>query len=292
MSGAEREAFVSVVAAASGLVRIGVAGDPRKRLRELQVGSPVKLELALAQPHPGRLDAAAVVAALERQFADRRAHGSWYRLTAADVRSALQNPATLAAPATAAAARAAAAAEAAAREARFHRRRGRGSRARTEKELAYQRRRRRERAAKQRRAARLIGDGMTQTNAAAAVGVTTRTLHNWKAAPGFRRELERQRARAARQRAPAAHSNVKARARRDAKHKRRERAGRPRPAAQPQHDRPPAPPDRQQTIAAGEERPPSGLRGFKIPVRWAAPVGCAGFDAGFDAGLRGWRARE
>jgi hypothetical protein len=33
MSEAEREAFVSVVAAASGLVRLGVAGDPRKRLR-------------------------------------------------------------------------------------------------------------------------------------------------------------------------------------------------------------------------------------------------------------------
>jgi hypothetical protein len=199
MNEAEREAFVCVVTSASGPVRIGVAGDPRKRLRELQVGSPVKLELALAQPYPSRLDAEAVVAALERQFADRCAQGSWYRLNAADVRSSLQNPATLAAPATAAAARAAAAAD----QARFARRRGRRSRARTEKELAYQLRRRRERQAKQRHGARLIAGGMTQVDAAAAVGVTARTLRNWKDTPSFRRELERQRERAARPRAPA-----------------------------------------------------------------------------------------
>jgi DNA-binding XRE family transcriptional regulator len=174
------------------LVRLGVAGDPRKRLRELQVGSPVKLELALAHPSPSRLDAEAVVAALERQFADRRAQGSWYRISAADVRSALQNPATVAAPATAAAAGAAAAAD----QARFVRRRGRSSRARTEKELAYQRRRRRERQAKQKRAARLIGRGRTQTDAAAAVGVSPRTLNNWEKTPNFRRELERKRERA------------------------------------------------------------------------------------------------
>jgi hypothetical protein len=192
MSEAEREAFLCVVAAASGLVRLGVAGDPRKRLRELQVGSPVKLELALAQPSPSRLDAEAVVAALEREFADRRAHGSWYRISAADLRSALANPATLAAPATAAAARAAAAAD----QARFARRRGRSSRARTEKELAYQRRRRRERQAKQKRAATLIAGGLSKTDAAAAVGVTPRTLNNWDKTPSFSRELESQRKRA------------------------------------------------------------------------------------------------
>ena len=195
MNGSETRAYLYVVGGAFGPVRIGVAIDPRKRRRELQVGSPLKLELALAWPCANRLDADAVVEELYRRFAARRAHGRWYRVSAVDVRSALANPATLAAPAKAAAARTAAA-EAAAGEARVARRGGRRSRARTEKELAYQRRRRRERAAKQRRAARLIGRGMTQTDAAAQVGVSARTLRNWSDTPGFRRELARQRARA------------------------------------------------------------------------------------------------
>jgi ribosomal protein L12E/L44/L45/RPP1/RPP2 len=193
MSRAERAAFLCVVASASGPVRIGVADDPRKRLRELQVGSPVALVLALAQPFASRRDAEAVLEALERQFADRRVQGKWYRLGVVDVRSALANPATLAAPAAAAAARAAAAAEAAKGQARFARRRGRSSRARTEKELDYQRRRRRARQAKQKRAATLLARGISKTAAAAAVGVSPRTLHNWNSTPSFSRELERQR---------------------------------------------------------------------------------------------------
>ena len=65
--------------------------------------------------------------------------------------------------------------------------------ARTEKELDYQRRRRRVRQAKQKRAATLLARGISKTAAAAAVGVSPRTLHNWKSTPSFSRELERQR---------------------------------------------------------------------------------------------------
>lgn len=173
-------------------------------MRELQVGSPLKLELALAWPCPDRLAAEAVVAELERRFGGRRAHGRWYRLGVVDVRSALAHPATLAAPATAAAARAGAAAEAAAREAAFQRRRrGRSSRARTEKERDYQLRRRRKRARKQRRAARLSARGSTQTAAAAAIGVTPRTLRNWTKTALFQRALARERERLARSAEPA-----------------------------------------------------------------------------------------
>jgi Meiotically Up-regulated Gene 113 (MUG113) protein len=183
---AERAASVYLVAArGSGLIRIGVASDPGQRLRELQVGSPLKLELAHIHACPDRLAAEAILEELERRFAGRRAHGHWFWLDAVDVRSALANPATLGAPEAAAAARALAAAESARREAAFRRRRGRGSRARTEKELAYQRRRQRERAAKQRQAARLLARGWTQDEAAAAVAVTPRTLRNWKQAPTF-----------------------------------------------------------------------------------------------------------
>lgn len=60
-----------------------------------------------------------------------------------------------------------------------------------QKQRAYERRRRRERTRKQKRAGRLLGLGITQEQAAAAVGVSSRTLRNWKAAPTFCQALER-----------------------------------------------------------------------------------------------------
>jgi hypothetical protein len=96
------------------------------------------------------------------------------------VRERLGQRATLEAPA-----RARASAKAAARERRVvPRRGGEPVRARTEKQLAYERRCRQERARTQKRAAKLLGQGMTQQAVAAELGVTTRTLRNWKAAPG------------------------------------------------------------------------------------------------------------
>src|SRR6266511_5185311 len=114
---------------------------------------------------------------------------------------------------------------------------------------------------KQKRAARLLGQGMTQDQAAAAVDVSTRTLRNWKAAPAFRRELERQRDYGARKPASEPSSAGKPRARRDAG-RRRARAAAPRPTAGPQPDRPSTSPARQQTVAEqtlGEGR----LRGMR-----------------------------
>ncbi len=242
MSGEASGAGACLYVISWGLERakIGVAADARKRLRELQVGSPVELKLALSQPYPERRDAVAVAEELYRYFAGCRLHGSWYRLTVAKVREALARPATLEAPA-----RARAAAEATAREARVAPRRG----GRTEKQRAYERRRRQERTRKQKWAARLLAQGMTQHQAAAAVGVTSRTLRNWKAAPAFRHELERQHQRAARQPNSAPARSAKAPARPDAADTRRDRAKRAGPAAQPQPDRPPRPPAQQKTTA-------------------------------------------
>ena len=186
------EAYLYVISCRLDRVKIGVAGDARKRLRELQVGSPVELKLTLTRPYPDRRDAHAVATELYRCFASRRDRGSWYRLAVAEVRERLGRRATLEAPA-----RARAAAEAAAREPRVAPRRGERARARTQKQLAYERRRRQERTRKQKRAAKLLAQGMTQQAVAAELGVTTRTLRNWKAAPAFRRERERQHKRAA-----------------------------------------------------------------------------------------------
>jgi hypothetical protein len=246
------EAYLYVISCRLELAKIGVAGDARKRLRELQVGSPVELKLTLSRPYAERRDADAVAQELFRCFAGRRVRGSWYRLTLEEIRHALARPATLEAPARAAA-------EAAARERQIAPRRSARLRGRTEKQLAYERRRRQERAARQKRAAKLLDQGMSQQQAAAVVGVTTRTLRNWKTALAFRRQRERQHKRAARQQAPPS-SKAKPPARQDAEDTRRDRAREPRPAAQPQPERPPAPPARQQTTAAAGEQPPSGFR--------------------------------
>ena len=192
------EHSVYLIASRLGLAKIGVAPEPRQRLRELQVGSPVRLELALAEPYPTREQARAVAEELARRFAARRAHGHWYRLTTAEVRRALASPELRRAPARAARARAAAAAgEAHARGP------GRGGRARTEKQRAYQRRRRRARAGKQRRAAKLFAQGLKQLAVAAALDVSARTLRNWSKTPAFQRALAREGARAERAGTPA-----------------------------------------------------------------------------------------
>jgi hypothetical protein len=94
-------------------------------------------------------------------------------------------------------------------------------RARTQKQLAYERRRREERTRKQKRAAKLLGLGMTQEQAALELAVTSRTLRNWKTAPAFRRELERQHKHAARQPTLAPSGSAKAPARRAAADSRR-----------------------------------------------------------------------
>ncbi len=217
-----------------GLLKIGVADQPRKRLRELQVGSPLELTLAYTQPYGERGDAVAVCEELYRCFAEKRDRGRWYRLTVEQLRYGFGRRATVEAPQRASAAEAA-------RESQLTDRRTRSGR-RTEKQLAYERRRRQQRRQKQRRAARLLS-WMTQEQAAAVLGVSSRTLRNWKTAPAFRRELER-----ARQ--PRLHQPASGRSRRATSPARR----------QPDDRRRNRPPPQQQPTAAAEEQLPSGFR--------------------------------
>jgi hypothetical protein len=203
--------WLYVISCAPERVKIGVAADARKRLRELQVGSPQELTLAHTERYGERRDAVAVCEELYRCFAGRRVRGSWYRLTPAELREGLGRPATREAPERARAA--AAAAEAASRA---HRSDGsQRSGKRSPKQLAYERRRRQERTQKQKQAARLRAAGRTQDEIAADLGVTTRTLRNWKSAPAYRGELERQRARGGRKPASAPASEPKPRPRRE-----------------------------------------------------------------------------
>ena len=173
------------------------------------------------------------------------------------------------------------AAEAAAQERRVAPRQGGPLRARTQKQLAYERRRRQERTRKQKQAARLLAQGMTQQQAARAVGVTSRTLRNWKAAPA----LQRQHKRAAHPHTSAPSRTAKAPGRRDPADARHDRAAKPRPAAQQQPERPPAPPGQQQTIAdaADPPRSPSTSEHDGVPIFPDTPDGRAARLAHYDA---------
>ncbi len=48
----DRDACVYAITCREGLTKIGVAADPRERLRAMQVGSPLPLELGWFQPFP------------------------------------------------------------------------------------------------------------------------------------------------------------------------------------------------------------------------------------------------
>jgi hypothetical protein len=87
---------------------------------------------------------------------------------------------------------------------RSHRSKARARRPGSDREAArHQRRRRRARAAKPRRAAKLLAQGLKQLEAAAALEVSARTLRNWSKTPALQRALVPERARAELARTPA-----------------------------------------------------------------------------------------
>ena len=195
--------YVYVLSSPLGLLKLGVAADPRRRLRNLQVGSPVPLALAAQYPMSDRPTAEAVAAALQERFRDRRERGHWFRATPIEVRRAitersiidLYRPSEAGGRAGAREAAAAAKAEAA-----------------------------RALAAAGAAAARMLGEGMTQVAVAEALGVTDRTLRNWAKLKSFQTALRRARERAARQ---AAAEAAKARRRRERNARRRFRRQNP-----------------------------------------------------------------
>lgn len=56
-----------------GLVKIGVANDPKKRLADLQRTSPIELEIIGSRPGDTFVERE-----LHERFADFRAHGEWF----------------------------------------------------------------------------------------------------------------------------------------------------------------------------------------------------------------------
>lgn len=63
-----------IISAETGRMKIGYTkGDPKKRLKSLQTGSPTKLDIVAV--HPGDLK---TEADLHRQFSTDRTHGEWF----------------------------------------------------------------------------------------------------------------------------------------------------------------------------------------------------------------------
>lgn len=71
-----RRRFVYIIQSCTlRLVKVGLANNPRNRLRGLQTGSPDRLELLGAFISSQAPD---LEIGLQRQFSEHRAHGEWY----------------------------------------------------------------------------------------------------------------------------------------------------------------------------------------------------------------------
>ena len=206
---------IYVLSCPLGLLKLGVAADPKQRLRNLQVGSPVPLELAAKYPMSDRPSAEAVAAALQERFWDRRERGHWFRATPLEVRRALTERSIIELYRPSEAGERAAAREAAAAA------QAEAARALAAASAAERRRLRRER---RRAAAEMLASGMTQVATAAALGVTDRTIRNWAKAKSFQSALQRAQERAEREAARAA---AKERGRRERNARRRFRRQNP-----------------------------------------------------------------
>ena len=196
-------ASVYVISCPLGLLKVAVAAEPKRRLQNLQVGSPVPLELAAQYPMSDLASAQAVAAALNERFRARRERGHWFRASPLELRQALGEREIVDLYRRSEAgyrAQARAAAEAAKAEAR---------RARA---LATAAERRRLRRARRRAAAQLLGAGLTQVATAEALGLSDRTLRNWLKGQSFQTAVERARARAERQASKAERSVPRRRA--------------------------------------------------------------------------------
>jgi hypothetical protein len=77
------KAYLFVISCPLGLVRIGVSGNPRRRVANLQIGSPVALVLALQREMSDLESARVIVSGLEGAMLVARSYGDVSRFEAA-----------------------------------------------------------------------------------------------------------------------------------------------------------------------------------------------------------------
>lgn len=80
---------VYAIQSEAGLVKIGVSGNPSKRLGQLAFAAPAKLALSFATDV--RQDANAVERAAHAILAEKRRHGEWFDVTAQEAEQAIRD---------------------------------------------------------------------------------------------------------------------------------------------------------------------------------------------------------
>jgi hypothetical protein len=186
--------YVYVISCPLGLVKLGVASNPKQRVQNLQIGSPLPLQLAGHYAISDRATAETVVAALQQRFRGRRERGHWFRATPLELRQAIGDPEIVALYRSGEATQRAAARVAAEQV---------KAEAAQALAAASVQQRRRQRQQRRRTAVRMLAAGSTQAATADALGITDRTIRNWTKEKAFQRALARARSSGERQRAGA-----------------------------------------------------------------------------------------
>lgn len=71
-------AYVYIIKRADGCIKIGVAKNPKKRLKQLQTGSNMRLEIAGSFPYKSRMQAFTMERELHERFSIFRQEGEWF----------------------------------------------------------------------------------------------------------------------------------------------------------------------------------------------------------------------
>lgn len=77
------EHYLYVVASpqAPDILKIGIAKDPHRRIRDLQIGSPLKLNLLALWLYPNRSGASQAEKGCHERFEKQNKHGEWFAVT-------------------------------------------------------------------------------------------------------------------------------------------------------------------------------------------------------------------
>lgn len=73
----------------SGYVKIGIAANPKARLQDINIGSPVPAVIAATRIYSLRVHAREAELTLHRQFKDRHASGEWFAVPLEEAVAAL-----------------------------------------------------------------------------------------------------------------------------------------------------------------------------------------------------------
>jgi hypothetical protein len=74
----------------AGYVKVGLAADPVSRLKDINIGAPIKASLYRFRTFDSRLVAHEIESRMHRQFAQKRSNGEWFDITPREAWEALK----------------------------------------------------------------------------------------------------------------------------------------------------------------------------------------------------------